>query len=133
MRVRSAATPHAAVLPTRRFEGFLEGHIGEAPTGQGLVVVTIDGVARGGFRGRFHIALRGYPLDGGGVQMMDSIVGLLPTGAGQWSSGTVTGLQGTDILSDVHVSPGRVLRLRIALRLGGSSVTGSIRGVPVRA
>jgi len=130
-RAHARATPHA-VLPTKRFTGSLDGRIGEAPTGQGLVVVTIDGVTRGGFRGRFHIALRGYPLDGGGVQMTDSVVGLLPTGAGNWSSGTVTGLQGTDILSDVHVSPGRVLRLRISLRLGRSSVTGSISGVPVR-
>ena len=120
------------MLPTRRFTGFLTGRIGEAPTEQGLVVVTIDGVARGGFRGRFHIALRGYPLDGGGVQMTDSVVGLLPTGAGTWSSGTVTGLEGTKILSDVHISTSRALRLRISLRLGGSRVTGSISGLPVR-
>jgi DMSO/TMAO reductase YedYZ heme-binding membrane subunit len=125
-------TPHAAVLPTRSFTGLLKGHIGEAPTGQGLVVVTIDGIARGGFRGRFHIALRGYPLDGGGVQMTDSVVGLLPVGARRWSSGTVTGLQQTDILSDVRISPGRVLRVRISLRLGRSIVTGSISGLPVR-
>ncbi len=126
-------TPRAAVLPTRRFTSFLTGRIGEAPTGQGLVVVTIDGLARGGFRGRFHIALRGYPLDGGGVQMTDSVVGLLPTGAGTWSSGTVSGLQGTSILSDVHISTSRALRLRISLRLAGSRVTGSISGLPVRA
>ncbi len=131
-RTHTRATPRAAVLPTRRFTGFLTGRIGEAPTEQGLVVVTIDGVARGGFRGRFHIALRGYPLDGGGVQMTDSVVGLLPTGAGTWSSGTVTGLEGTNILSDVHVSTSRALRLRISLRLGGSRVTGSISGLPVR-
>jgi DMSO/TMAO reductase YedYZ heme-binding membrane subunit len=128
----SAKTPHAAVLPTSRFTGLLKGRIGEAPTGEGLVVVTIDGIARGGFRGRFHIALRGYPLDGGGVQMTDSVVGLLPTGAGTWSSGTVTGLEGTSILSDVHVSTSRVLRVRISLRLGRSRVTGSISGLPVR-
>jgi hypothetical protein len=95
-------------------------------------VVTIDGIARGGFRGRFHIALRGYPLDGGGVQMTDSVVGLLPVGARRWSSGTVTGLRQTDILSDVRISPGRVLRVRISLRLGRSIVTGSISGLPVR-
>ena len=123
----------AASLPTRRFTGSLHGTIGEAPTNRGLVVVTIDGVSRGGFRGRVHIALRGFPVEGGGVQMTDSVVGLLPTGAGAWSSGTVTGLQGTEILSDVHVSAHRLLRLRISLRLGGSSVTGSISGVPVSA
>jgi hypothetical protein len=94
--------------------------------------VKIDGTARGGFRGRFHIALRGYPLDGGGVQMTDSVVGLLPAGAAAWSSGTVTGLQGTTILSDVRVSPNRVLRVRISLRLARSSVTGSMSGLPVR-
>jgi hypothetical protein len=64
--------------------------------------------------------------------MTDSVVGLLPTGAGTWSSGTVTGLEGTSILSDVHVSTSRVLRVRISLRLGRSRVTGSISGLPVR-
>lgn len=131
-RVHATTAPHTSSLPTRRFAGSLVGHIGEAPTDQGLVVVTIDGVARGGFRGHVHIALRGYPLDGGGVQMTDSVVGLLPAGAGRWSSGSITGLQGTDIISEVHVSTTRVLRVRISLRLGSSKVTGSISGLPVR-
>jgi hypothetical protein len=131
-QARPRSTVRAAALPTRRFTGSLEGHIGEVPTERGLVVVKIDGTARGGFHGRFHIALRGYPLDGGGVQMTDSIVALLPAGAAVWSSGTVTGLQGTNILSSVHVSSHRVLRLRISLRLVSSRVTGSIDGLPVR-
>jgi DMSO/TMAO reductase YedYZ heme-binding membrane subunit len=122
----------AAVLPTGRFTGVLEGHVGEVPTEQGLVVVKIDGTARGGFRGRFHIALRGYPLDEGGVQMTDSVVALLPAGATAWSSGTVTGLQGTNILSNVLVSSHRVIRLRISLRLTGARVTGSMAGLPAR-
>jgi hypothetical protein len=94
--------------------------------------VTIDGVSRGGFRGRVHIALRGFPVEGGGVQMTDSVVGLLPAGADAWSSGTVSGLQGTEILGDVHVSAHLLLRLQISLQLGGTSVTGSISGVPIR-
>lgn len=125
-------TSHAS-LPAKRFTGSLTGRIGEAPTDRGLVVVTIDGVSRGGFRGRLHIALRGFPVEGGGVQMTDSVVGLLPSGAGNWLSGTVTGLQGTQIVSDVHVSPHRLLHLRIVLQLANSTVTGSITGVPVRA
>jgi len=124
---------HASSVPTKRFTGSLHGTIAESPTDRGLVVVTIDGISRGGFRGRVHIALRGFPIEGGGVQMADSVVGLLPAGAGAWSSGTVTGLQGTEILSDVHVSAHMLLRLRINLQLGGSSVTGSISGVPIRA
>ncbi len=131
-RRRAAAARRPAPLPARRFTSRLEGRFGEAPTADGLVVVTIDGVTDGGFHGRLHIALRGFPIDGGGVQLTDSVVGLLPSGAGRWSSGTVTGLRGTEILSDVHVSGRRVLRLRIDLRLGGSRVTGSVSGVPVR-
>lgn len=132
-RARRRATPRPQVLPTHRFTGSLAGQIGEAPAGQGLVVVTIDGTTRGGFRGRFHIALRGFPLDGGGVQMTDSIVSLLPAGAGSWASGTVRVLQGTDILSDIHVSAKRALLVRISLRLADTSVTGSISGRPVPA
>jgi sulfoxide reductase heme-binding subunit YedZ len=132
--VRSAARPatHPAVLPSRSFAATLHGRIAEASAERGLVVVTIDGTATGGFRGRLHLALRGFPVDGGGVQMTDSVVGLLPTGAPAWFSGTVVGLAGTRIDADVSDPQGRRDRVRLDLVIGdGGSVSGTIRGRPL--
>ena len=124
--------PKVASLPAQSFTADLHGTISQQQTDRGLVVVSIDGTTSGGFHGRLHIALRGFPVEGGGVQMTDSVVALLPTGAPAWSSGTVTGLEGTRIESDVSDQNGRRVHLRIDLQIGSSSgVSGSISGRPV--
>lgn len=129
---RTVPTPKPKSLPARSFTAGFQGRIAEQPTDRGLVVVSIDGRASGGFHGRVHIALRGFPVEGGGVQMTDSVVALLPTGAPAWSSGTVSGLEGTRIESDVRDENGRTVQLRIDLRLGSSNaVSGSITGRPL--
>jgi methionine sulfoxide reductase heme-binding subunit len=115
-------------LPAGRFTSSFRGKLTAAPAGQGLVTVAIDGVARGGFRGRVHVALRGVPVEGGGVQMTDSAAGLLPTGAGAWYAGRVTGLDGTRILVSVS-SQGRSVQVTLDLQISQSGrVTGSLRG-----
>ena len=84
---RTAAAPTAqaavvvpqAALPAS-FHSSFRGRLHEKPAGQGLVTVSIDGSTTGGFDGRVHVALRGAPIDGGGVQMIDNTVGLLPGG-----------------------------------------------------
>jgi DMSO/TMAO reductase YedYZ heme-binding membrane subunit len=116
-------------LPAGTFEASFRGRLEQAPAGNGLVTVTIDGVARGGFRGRVHVALRGVPLAGGGVEMIDSSAGLLPAGARSWSPGRIVGLEGRRILADVRPAEGRSVRVLLAVQIGASgSVTGSIRG-----
>ena len=126
------STPKQASLPSRPFSADLEGRISEQQTDHGLVVVTVDGTTRGGFHGRLHLALRGFPVEGGGVQMTDSVVALLPSGAPAWWSGRVSGLEGTRIESDVTDQSGRTVHVRIDLRLGRSDlVTGSIAGSPL--
>lgn len=128
---RTVAAVHVASLPSREFTASLHGRITEQQTERGLVVVSIDGSASGGFHGRLHVALRGFPLEGGGVQMTDSVVALLPTGAPAWSSGTVTALQGTRIESDLS-SASRSVHVSIDLRIGPSSTfTGSLTGLPL--
>jgi DMSO/TMAO reductase YedYZ heme-binding membrane subunit len=127
----SPAPPRTAVqLPRGPFDASFRGRLRETAAGQGLVTVAIDGRANGGFTGRVHVALRGVPLDGGGVQMIDSSVGLLPAGAGAWSPGRVVGLEGQLILADVRAGGGRSLRIRLALRIDAASgvVRGSIHG-----
>lgn len=115
-------------LPSGSFTALFHGHIRQASAGSGLVVVTIDGVATGSFHGRVHVALRGEPLGGGGVQMIDSSVGLLPQGATVWAPGHVIGLEGTRVFADVERSDGRRVRVELDLRISQSgSVSGSIR------
>jgi DMSO/TMAO reductase YedYZ heme-binding membrane subunit len=129
--VAHVTTTHAATLPSGEFTADLRGRITEHRADRGLVVVSLDGSASGGFRGRLHVALRGFPLDGGGVQMTDSVVALLPKGAPAWSSGTVTGLEGTRIDSEISTG-GRSVHVSIDLRIGSAQTfTGSLTGLPL--
>jgi len=132
IRVQTAPAPNPATFPSSEFTASLSGKISEQQTDRGLVVVSIDGSVHGGFDGRLHVAVRGFPLDGGGVQMTDSVVGLLPSGAPAWSSGTVSGLDGTRIESDLSGSDGRSEHVSIELRIGSSGTfTGSLTGLPL--
>jgi methionine sulfoxide reductase heme-binding subunit len=124
------ATPIGASLPSGTFAASLHGALHESRGQRGLVVVLIDATAKGSFTGRVHVALRGVPIDGGGVQMLDSTVGLLPTGAPAWLSGRVVGLDGQRILLDVQRPDGRTTRVLLTLRIDGSgAVSGRLRGL----
>jgi hypothetical protein len=125
-RVGRPTAPASAGLPTGSFAATVDGRLHETPTANGLVVVTIDGQAHGGFAGRLHVALRGTPLGAGGVQMIDNSVGLLPTGARAWSAGHVVALQGQRILADLRAPGGQTVHVEFALRIDPS--TGAVRG-----
>ena len=120
----------APSLPAGVFKATLHGRITETNGGRGLIVVQIDAVARGGFDGRVHVALRGVPLEGGGVQMLDSSVGLLPAGSPAWAAGRVVGLQGQRILADVSRAGGGSVSVELALQIDPASgtVTGQLQG-----
>ena len=117
-------------LPSGRFDARFEGRIRSSSDGNGLVVVSIDGSATGGFVGRVHVALRGVPIGGGGVQMLASSVGLLPRGASAWYPGTVVGLEGRLVSADVQGSNGQHVQVVLALNIDPASgrVTGSLHG-----
>jgi len=117
-------------LPKGRFAATFEGRIRNTSAGNGLVVVSIDGTATGGFVGRVHVALRGAPIGGGGVEMLASSVGLLPRGATSWYPGTVVGLEGQLVSADVEGANGGRVHLLLALHIDPATgrVTGSIRG-----
>ncbi len=131
----TGTTPTAAVqtapsLPSGRFDARLHGTLKEVPAGNGLVTILIDARARGGFSGRVHLAIRGQAADGGGVQMIDSVVGLLPTGGSSWATGHVVGLQGTRVLTSVQTADGGSTQVRLDLQIpeGSNTVTGSLHG-----
>jgi ferric reductase like protein len=123
-------TAPASTLPSGSFDSSFRGRLTQAPAGNGLVTVAIDGVASGGFTGRVHVALRGVPLADGGVQMIDSSVGLLPSGASAWDAGRVVALEGQRIFADVQGAGGQRVRIQLALQIdpASGSVNGSIQG-----
>jgi sulfoxide reductase heme-binding subunit YedZ len=128
-QLAAAPAAPAPTLPSGSFTAGVHGTISETPSGNGLVTVTIDASASGGFDGRVHLALRGVAIDGGGVQMTDSVVALLPTGAPAWYSGRVVGLEGSQVLANIRGSGGRPVRVLLALRIDPSarSVAGTLR------
>ncbi len=120
----------APSLPSGRFDATLRGTLREVPAANGLVTILIDARATGRFQGRLHLALRGQAIDGGGVQMIDSVVGLLPTGAHSWASGRVIGLQGSQVLTSIQTAGGGSTQVRLDLTIpaGSNTVTGSLHG-----
>jgi hypothetical protein len=128
---QAVATTDTSALPRGSFAGTFKGTVTQSQGTNGYVIVTIDATVSGGFKGRLHIAIRGQPIAGGGVQMVDSVVGLLPTGAPAWSPGTITSLAGTQVAADVRSSDGRTVQLSMTLTLDqlSNGVTGSLHAV----
>ena len=126
----SQQQPTLPILPSGHFDATLEGTIRVVPGPEGLVTIVIDARARGRFDGRVHLVLRGAPAEGGGVQMIDSAVGLLPAGALSWASGRVVGLEGQRVLTSVHTRDGRSTGVLLDLRIDQSAgtVVGRLRG-----
>ncbi|HUZ98674.1 MAG TPA: ferric reductase-like transmembrane domain-containing protein [Gaiellaceae bacterium] len=132
-----ASQPSSAVVPPSRpalpdgsFTATFRGRVNESPAANGLVTVTIDGVASGGFNGRVHVALRGVPLSGGGVEMLESSVALLPRGGGAWDPGHVVALEGQHVTADVVGAGTQRVRVLFTLQIDPASgrVSGSIHG-----
>jgi Ferric reductase like transmembrane component len=130
-----AAAPTATIqtapsLPSGRFDATLRGTLKQVPAQNGLVTILIDARATGRFAGLVHLALRGQAIEGGGVQMIDSVVGLLPTGAASWASGRVIGLNGQQVLTSVQTASGGSTQVQLDLQIDSSSgtVTGTLHG-----
>jgi hypothetical protein len=114
-------------LPAAPFRATLSGTISNRNEASGLVVVTLDLHAGGAFRGRVHVALRGMPLDGGGVQMVQSAVGVLPRGATAWETASVVALQGQQIELAVRTPSGGTRSVVLDLQIDPAS--GRVSGV----
>jgi sulfoxide reductase heme-binding subunit YedZ len=114
-------------LPGAPFRATLTGTVATRNEASGLVVVTLDLHATGGFRGRVHIALRGQPLDQGGVQMLQNAVGVLPQGATAWESASVVALAGQQIQLVVRTPSGATRTVLLDLRI--DAATGRVTGL----
>jgi sulfoxide reductase heme-binding subunit YedZ len=130
----AARTPVAPVqqqpaLPPAPFRATLGGTLTSHSQANGLVVVTLDLRAHGGFRGRVHLALRGVPLSGGGVQMLQNAAGVLPAQATAWETASVTALEGQRIELAVREPSGatRTVVLDVQIDPASGAVSGVMR------
>lgn len=123
--VESTSQARLVSLPSS-FTSTFSGQVLEATAADGLVDVRIDGSLVGRLRGRLRIVLEGVPLDDGGVSMTSSGVAFAVVGSPVYE-GRITGLEGTRVAAIVS-SGGSSIDLQLALRLGGSTATGTLKG-----
>jgi len=120
-----------ADVPSSGFTARLAGRVvSTVDQSSGLVRLDIRGRTSGGVRAALWIRLEGVPLDDGGVQMNASGVAFGTVAAPNEYTGTITALQGTQIVATLHNAAGRHLALQIDLQIDQATrrVTGTVQG-----
>jgi hypothetical protein len=130
---RAAARPVAVDPLARSFSAALTGTIRNGVSAGGMAVVDLRLHLRGGPAGELRIRLGGQALPNGGLQMDRSAVTLGPRARPGEFQGRIQSLQNTVLRALVGSADGRAVRLEVNLSLGRTSVTGQVRGTPVRA
>lgn len=108
------------VAPPRSFRSYATGTIRQGQNGNGNVNVSISLRLAGAPRGALRLELRGTP-SGAGVSMSQSGVSFVPATTRAVYLGSVTGLQGNDVLASVADGSGDRLLLELQLTLDQSS------------
>ncbi|MGZ4383412.1 MAG: hypothetical protein ACXVY3_02325, partial [Gaiellaceae bacterium] len=119
-----AALP--AALPSLPFSARLAGNLTEGQDANGLVTVRVKLRWRGSGGGWLQLALRGEPLEGGGVAMSQSAVTFGPLSQPGEYSGTISALEGTRMQLSLSNGDASSLRLQVELQI---SQDGTVSGV----
>jgi DMSO/TMAO reductase YedYZ heme-binding membrane subunit len=132
-RAVAARQPSQTVadVPASPFSGRLSGHIASTvDQGSGLVRLDIRGRTTGGVSGLLWIRLQGSSVDDGGVQLSASGVAFGPSAAPNEYVGTITQLQGTQLVASLRNAAGRQLTLQVALHIDEAtrSFSGTVEG-----
>jgi sulfoxide reductase heme-binding subunit YedZ len=128
------AVPPAPKLPGT-FSGQLTGHMTQSgPDANGLVGVRIDAAVHGRVEAKIRLVLKGTPTSGGGVSMTASGVAFATSGTSTVYEGSITGLNGDEVLAHVTAPALGSVELRLSLHLNASTgtVTGRVHGVSRR-
>lgn len=133
--VASSSTAGASLARARRltaptsFASSLTGTLAESRGGDGLVTVTLTLRLHGRTGGAARIDLRGIPSDDG-VSMTASGVSFVPASTRAVYTGSVIGLDGTDVIATVTNGSGDRLRLHFSLTIDTATqtVSGTVRG-----
>jgi len=132
--VVAAHAPTAQVVadvPSPPFTARFDGHVvSTVDQSTGLVRLDIRGRTTGGVRAALWIRLQGVPLDDGGVRMNGSGVAFGTASAPNEYVGTITALEGTQLVAALHNAAGRHLALQIGLHVDQTTrrVTGTVAG-----
>jgi hypothetical protein len=137
---RAPARPPARRAPARRpdalarpFSATLAGSVRNGVSAGGIGVADLRMRLQGGASGVLRIRLGGRSLPGGGLQMDRSAVTLGPRRDPARYSGRIEVLRDNVLRALVGSSEGRAIRLTVDLSLGGTAVSGHVRGTPVGA
>lgn len=132
-RPAAAAVKASPVTLPRHFDTALTGRLTQlGPDSNGLVTIRIDTVLRGGLAGTLRLALKGYPLDQGGISMTSSGVAFAAKGTPVFQ-GSVVGLAGNRVSADLTAQGLGALQLVLDLQLDPATgaVSGSVHGLLV--
>jgi sulfoxide reductase heme-binding subunit YedZ len=127
----AASTPApttTASVPTAPFSASLTGSLTQSnPNANGQVTLRIDATLGGGAVGAVTVDLTGQPVDGGGVVLANSQIGLGPIGGPAVYRGSVTTLRGQRIVATMRASGRPTIELTIDVQVvsSGSRVTGT--------
>ncbi len=132
LAARHTTTRRVAVVKPvgASFSAALAGHISESTDANGLVDVVITGKLNRGRIGAVRLDLRGQPLQGG-VSMTASGVSFVPAGTRTVYDGSVTTLDGQDVVAEVAAGSSQLrLLFNLNIDVTAGTVSGSVRGTP---
>ena len=117
------------------FTAQLSGTVRQGGTAGGDVAVDLNMSLSGRGARRLEVVIHGPPTPGGGVQMTSSNVTLGTSARADLYQGTVTSLQGNQLVAHVTRGDGRALELQITVNLDmrGTTVSGTVVARPVAA
>ena len=121
-----AATASSFTLP---FSGAVSGTLEQSTTRPGATAtITLAGVITDGADGVFVITITGPVSGGGGVSMRSSTVTMGPVEQPDDSTGTITGLRGTQLQLELADASGSSFTAEVQLQIdaSGTAFTGTI-------
>jgi hypothetical protein len=125
----SAASTDVSTKVPRSFDGALQGRFARSSDNVGDLGIAFGASVRGRVPAILRMTLWGTAA-GEGVSLSESRVTFEPVGGGSFT-GTIVGLQGTDLTAAVADASGRRLQLTISLNINfpAGTFTGSVHGV----
>jgi sulfoxide reductase heme-binding subunit YedZ len=126
----ATTTTATSTLPSLPFQAAFQGHVTEQNSADGsTVTVSITGLLDGGDKGVLQIALRGVPLEGGGVSMSEGAAEYGTVANQRMYRGSVVGLEGGTITLQMRGNGLQTMILTAQLDVGRSgSVSGTVSG-----
>jgi DMSO/TMAO reductase YedYZ heme-binding membrane subunit len=119
-------------VPSVPFSTRFAGRLTTASAADGLVRIDIRGRTSGGTHALLWIRLVGRPVEDGGIAMTASGVHFGTVSEPDLYTGSVHGLEGTDVLVGLRAASGRRMQLNVELNIDESkgTVSGVVRALP---